>query len=177
MPFFLDPRASWVSGIGEEIEPFAEMPALHLLLAVPRPPLSTVEVFRRFAGDHPKLTEESAGFRIRAARTERAAALRRVLTGPREAVLGDGGGSEGAPHPTEREHPLRNDLETAAVALRPEIADLCDTMRALGARVAAMSGSGPSVYGVFDDREAAEAASRWSGWTDGTEVHVSGTLL
>ena len=167
VPFFLDPQPTWVAGIGEELEPFPDLPALQLVLAVPRPALSTVEVFRRFAADHPKLTDAGTGFKIRAARTERASALRRVLRGTVEP--GD------RPVP-EGDFPLQNDLEAAAIALRPEIAGLCDSMRALGARAAAMSGSGPSVYGVFENREAAEAAGRWQGWTDQTEVHVSGTL-
>jgi len=46
VPFFLDPRPAWVTGIGEQIEPIREFPALDVLLATPAPPLATADVFR-----------------------------------------------------------------------------------------------------------------------------------
>jgi 4-diphosphocytidyl-2-C-methyl-D-erythritol kinase len=54
---------------------------------------------------------------------------------------------------------MENDLEAAAVALRPELAETRESLlrhSALGARV---TGSGPTVFGVFRDRPEAEAAA------------------
>lgn len=162
VPFFLDPRPAWVSGIGEEIEAIEAFPGAVLLVATPAPALSTALVFQRFAALHPELTAEPPRRRIRASRKERAEALVAVLGG-------------GAPV-SQDEDPLRNDLEAVAVALRPEIGRLRETMLAQGARVAAMSGSGPSVFGVFENRETASAAGNRGPWASGTQVHVSGTL-
>ena len=46
---------------------------------------------------------------------------------------------------------LHNDLEPAAFALRPELADRRDAMRAAGALGAIVSGSGPTVLGLARD--------------------------
>ena len=47
VPFFLDPRASRVRGIGEIIEPIARFASIPLVIAVPSVTVPTVEVFRR----------------------------------------------------------------------------------------------------------------------------------
>jgi 4-diphosphocytidyl-2-C-methyl-D-erythritol kinase len=54
---------------------------------------------------------------------------------------------------------LENDLEPAALALRPELAEVLETLRAAGAAGALVSGSGPTCFGLFPDRAAAEAAA------------------
>jgi 4-diphosphocytidyl-2-C-methyl-D-erythritol kinase len=56
---------------------------------------------------------------------------------------------------------FRNDLEPAAMALMPEIGKALATIRAEpGCRLARMSGSGPTCFGIFDSEEAADAAAR-----------------
>ena len=55
----------------------------------------------------------------------------------------------------------RNDLEAPAIALVPEIADVLAALRAApGLRLARMSGSGATCFGLFDGAAAAEAAAR-----------------
>ncbi|MET0811266.1 MAG: 4-(cytidine 5'-diphospho)-2-C-methyl-D-erythritol kinase, partial [Thermoleophilaceae bacterium] len=54
---------------------------------------------------------------------------------------------------------LENDLQPAALALRPELADGLDSLRAAGALGALVSGSGPTCFGLFAERAAAEAAA------------------
>ena len=49
-------------------------------------------------------------------------------------------------------------LETVAVPAHPVIADIKARMRELGAADSLMSGSGPTVFGIFLDRGKAEAA-------------------
>ena len=51
---------------------------------------------------------------------------------------------------------LVNDLEAAALELRPELAQNLERLRAAGALGVAVSGSGPTVFGVFHDRPTAE---------------------
>jgi len=58
-----------------------------------------------------------------------------------------------------REH-LVNDLEQVAIAQWPEIGELKKLVEALGARAAAMTGSGGGVFGIFNSSEQASAAGR-----------------
>ncbi|MBJ7459431.1 MAG: hypothetical protein JHD02_09620 [Thermoleophilaceae bacterium] len=54
---------------------------------------------------------------------------------------------------------VENALEPAIVALRPELAGLPAELRKHGALAAAFTGSGPTSFGIFDGREAAETAA------------------
>ena len=54
---------------------------------------------------------------------------------------------------------LANDLEPTVLELRPELAASLERVRAAGALGVAVSGSGPTVFGVFEDRGAAERAA------------------
>ncbi len=143
VPFFLDPRPAWVTGIGERREPVAGVPSLALLLANPGEGLATAQVFRAFdalakarepgAGPPRDLARELADDRALAAR-------------------------------------LHNDLEGPAVRLCPPIARLRAQLAAAGARAVGMSGSGATIYGVFADRAAAGRAAAsfpvaGRGWT------------
>ena len=53
---------------------------------------------------------------------------------------------------------LSNDLESVTISSFPVIADIKNTMLRLGATGAMMSGSGPTVFGLFRDRAVAEKA-------------------
>jgi 4-diphosphocytidyl-2-C-methyl-D-erythritol kinase len=55
--------------------------------------------------------------------------------------------------------PPVNDLQDAARALHPPIDAALEAVRAAGARTAMVSGSGPTVFGVFDTFAAARAAA------------------
>ena len=53
-----------------------------------------------------------------------------------------------------------NDLEPPVTARHPEIVQMRDELHAHGAKLAAMSGSGSCVYGLFPTRTAAASAMR-----------------
>ena len=53
---------------------------------------------------------------------------------------------------------MENVLETVTVREYPVIADIKKAMMEKGAENALMSGSGPTVFGIFKGKEAAEAA-------------------
>jgi 4-diphosphocytidyl-2-C-methyl-D-erythritol kinase len=55
--------------------------------------------------------------------------------------------------------PPVNDLEAAARSLCPAIDPVLDAVRAAGATTAMVSGSGPTVFGLFDTPDAARAAA------------------
>jgi 4-diphosphocytidyl-2-C-methyl-D-erythritol kinase len=58
---------------------------------------------------------------------------------------------------------LVNDLEPAALSLRPEIGVALDAVRAAGAEVAMVSGSGPTVFGLFGGAGATARAATVAG--------------
>ncbi len=63
---------------------------------------------------------------------------------------------------------LSNDLETVTIQRFPAIAEIKERLLAAGAWGALMSGSGPTVFGVFEDengaRQAAREVARDKGW-------------
>ncbi|HKG36236.1 MAG TPA: hypothetical protein VKA89_07360 [Solirubrobacterales bacterium] len=54
---------------------------------------------------------------------------------------------------------LANDLEPAALALRPGIGEGLDALRAAGAAAALITGSGPTAFGLFEDLGSARLAA------------------
>lgn len=74
-------------------------------------------------------------------------------------------GPEGAPFPPgalppplRSYEPLRNDLQPAADALAPELADWREDLARRWSRPVALTGSGPALFGYFLDEEEAAAA-------------------
>lgn len=71
---------------------------------------------------------------------------------------------------------LVNDLETVTLSAHPELREAKGWLREIGAVGSLMSGSGPTVFGVFFDREHAREAAglarlRWpQWWVQDTEV-------
>lgn len=55
---------------------------------------------------------------------------------------------------------LRNDLEIPVAGRYRAIAEIKDRLIAMGARASLMSGSGPTVFGIFDDSKTAEKAAQ-----------------
>jgi 4-diphosphocytidyl-2-C-methyl-D-erythritol kinase len=134
VPFFLDPRPMLVSGIGERCEPLpGPWPARVLVLANPGVQLSTARVYQGFDASPPPAA--SHGLRPLLEAVRAAPADARAL-----GVL------------------LENDLEPAALGLCPAIARLREGLREAGALAVGMSGSGPTVFGVFGNEREAERA-------------------
>jgi 4-diphosphocytidyl-2-C-methyl-D-erythritol kinase len=133
VPVCLQSRARMIGGAGEVLGPPLRLPPLFAVLANPGVPVATAAVFR---------------------------------------TLGRGERGTASPHPTiapaiDRSRLVaviaggRNDLETAAIALAPAIGEALASMRAAtGCRLARMSGSGATVFGLFDDGAASVAAEK-----------------
>lgn len=133
VPYFLDPRPALVSGIGEQIEAVAAIAPLVLLLVHPGVGLSTAAVYAAFDALGAALTPPSPGPTVR----------------PPEGPL--------APETLARL--LENDLEPAAVRLCPALVRLRQRIAGAGALAVGMSGSGPTLFGVFADEIAARRAA------------------
>lgn len=144
VPSQVEPAFSLVQGAGEVVEPLAP-PAPHAALLLPGGGgLATGDVFAE---------ADRLGLGRPPAELER---LRDEL---REAA--SGGAS-----PLEYPHLLVNDLEPAAVGLRPEIAEALQQLRDAAAPVVLMSGSGPTACGLFAREDEARAAAARLGRDD-----------
>jgi 4-diphosphocytidyl-2-C-methyl-D-erythritol kinase len=134
VPSQLAPGPSIGTGAGEVIEPVPKLEA-HTLLILPHTfGLATAEVYRE-------------ADRLQSARSaQELASLRAQL---QEAVSSDGG----EPGPRLPAGLIVNDLQPAALALRPEIGEALEETLAAGADQALVCGSGPTVLGIFWGRD------------------------
>ena len=145
VPFFLAPGPALVTGIGEEILPLDGVPSLALLLAHPGETLATPAVYAAYdAAAAASLTPTSVGPSIRA------------LLALRE----EAGRARAGPIETSLRALVVNDLEPAASRLCPAVPELRKEIEATGALAASLSGSGPTVFGVFSGEAAAGEAQR-----------------
>ena len=137
VPVCLQSRLSWMTGIGEKVEPILlNSPfALHAIIANPLvgvPPDKTAQVFR--AARAPPL---AADFRAPPFAHAQAGGI----------ALVDFVASS------------RNTLQRAASDVVPAIAEVLKDLKQLpGSRLARMSGGGPTCFAIFDTAAAAESA-------------------
>ena len=130
VPGQVDPGAAVVTGVGEHVEP-VELPEMAFVLLPQRQGLATAEVYRELdrLGLHRERLDPGA--------------LRELAASSVGAIAAG----------------VENDLEPAALSLRPELGRVLETLREAGARAAALSGSGPTAFGVFEEQGAAERAA------------------
>lgn len=133
VPYFLSGGTALGTGRGDEIVRVPELPSRRIWLAVPDLAVSTPEVF----GAIGRLDGGGAEPAILAAATEGRLDWELVI------------------------HEGRNDLEPVACELHPELGDVRDTLREIGASAVRMSGSGGAILALFaEERQAAEASRR-----------------
>jgi 4-diphosphocytidyl-2-C-methyl-D-erythritol kinase len=136
VPFFLEPGPFLAEGAGERLTP-VRIPFDYAAVIVSTPyELSAAEVYRRYDELDPR-THEGFLREVAAAR----AAVNELDTLDDLCQL------------------LKNDLEPAALSITPGIAAVKDDLIGAGALAALMSGSGPSVFGLFPSEEAAALAA------------------
>jgi len=132
VPFFLECRPAWASGIGEVLRPIARFPRLQLVVVVPP---SRVETAWAYANALPPITRLTTRKRGRT----RASGLRAGAKSLSSCVS--------------------NDFEHGVSAAVPDVARLKRRLWALGAQGVVMSGSGSAVVGIFASRAEAETAA------------------
>jgi 4-diphosphocytidyl-2-C-methyl-D-erythritol kinase len=129
VPVCLQSKARIMRGLGDRLSPPLPLPELHAVLANPGVALSTADVFARFRDDDP------GNHPIDNVPFERRALLAWL------SVRG-------------------NCLTRAAVSRVPAIDDVFDAMNALpGCRLARMTGSGATCFGLFDEASSAGDAA------------------
>jgi 4-diphosphocytidyl-2-C-methyl-D-erythritol kinase len=150
VPSQVAPGPVLVGGAGEEVRPLAPLVA-HGVLVLPSPhALSTPDVFRE--ADRLGLPRPAAEL------AERRAALETVLGAGAAGGAASGAGDAAASGPLPPGL-LVNDLEPAARSLCPWIDGALAVARAAGADHALVSGSGPTVVGLFQGPDGVAAAA------------------
>jgi len=134
VPACLLSRACHVQGIGNDITPLPDLPGIAVVLVntlCEMPKDKTAQVFRRLSA--PPFDEE----------------LRRAVP------PGFASADELRSHMMD----TGNDLTAAAQSIAPEIGDVIEVLKASGCSYAALSGAGPTCFGVYDDTTAAQRAA------------------
>ncbi len=135
VPFFLaDTSTALATGIGEILQPVAPLTGYRVLLVNPGFPVSTQWVYQTFALTKKEKESKIQNFQNK---IDIAASLSRSVQDKVPAAS------------------LQNDLETVTMCKYPEIEQVKNRLIEHGAAVALMSGSGPTVYGLFVDEECA----------------------
>lgn len=149
LPFFLgDAPLARVSGMGESVEGLAATPRLHCLLVNPGIAVATAEAYAALRRD--------LWFMDLPGRHDRTAAMAQALS------TGDIDATAAA---------LYNDFEIVAERAHPVLKELKQALLAFGARGALMSGSGPTLFGLFDAEQTLAEAERALG------MHYSGFVV
>ena len=130
VPFFFGGGTALGTGRGTEIMPLNDLTEKFLLIVTPPVDVPTGEAFRRL--DAPRLTNERAK-----------SILKICQTAVENLDL--------------RQTDLKNDFEASVFAAAPEIERVKNKLLACGARKALLSGSGASVFAVFDNEETRQA--------------------
>jgi 4-diphosphocytidyl-2-C-methyl-D-erythritol kinase len=130
VPSQLEPRHVLIQGTGERVEPVS-LPPLAAVLIPDRDGLSSGAVYREL---------------------DRLGSGRDTLDpAPLQRMAASAAGELCAS--------LENDLQRAALSLRPDLQEPLDALERAGALGAAVSGSGPTCFGLFADRAGAERAA------------------
>lgn len=135
VPFFLSGGAAVVQGRGERIVPIAARTDLYGVLIWPGVHCSTAEAYGLVDTWH----DEGKDGQLNWPAVSELGSLYRRPVG---------------------EWPFANSFTGPVASMHPVIAETIAALRQNGARFAEMSGSGSSVFGLFEEEKAAEAAQR-----------------
>jgi 4-diphosphocytidyl-2-C-methyl-D-erythritol kinase len=168
VPFFLHGGAALGLGRGEELYPLPDLPAARGLLVVPEIHSSTAEAYRDLS---PRLTSIPLQNKLRSFQQE---------------IWRRGGDGRIAADD--------NDFEEVVFARHPELKQIKARLLSLGAKPAAMTGSGSAIFGIFARAGQLDRARKLfpdravfpisflsraqyrSAWRRALKLHVEGTL-
>jgi 4-diphosphocytidyl-2-C-methyl-D-erythritol kinase len=141
VPFFLTGGTALGTGRGTDVYPLADAPPKQLLLITPRVRVSTAEAYKSLNAHALTKAVAPANLTVSRAQAEISGSLHAALS---------------------------NDFEPVVYRLYPEIERARDALVAAGASGALLSGSGASVFGLFEnvrERDRAQARLRVeAGW-------------
>lgn len=132
VPFCITCGLARVGGIGEQLTPIADAPSIPLAMVTPGGGLSTPAVFKAWdEGGYPIASMDIPALAEALVKKDLAEAQRLSF----------------------------NALEAPAIALMPEIGEIIEKFRSLGAKMVRMTGSGSTVFAAFETDEQARAAA------------------
>lgn len=144
VPFFLDGGCALATGIGTQLKPLPDQPKQHLLIVTPVATVATADAYKALKS--PALTTPDTASILAISRTQ--------------AVFSDSGQRVLCDH-------LENDFERVIFDIEPEIRRVKEALTQAGARCALLAGSGSSVFGIFENKDALSVAAQAlneSGW-------------
>lgn len=131
VPFFFCGGTALGAGRGTEIFPLSETEEKFILIVAPKVNISTAEAFLRL--NAPRLTNPDSK------------SILPICLREAESL-------------NLRQCGLKNDFEASVFKIEPEIGRVKEKLFSLGARCALMTGSGASVFGIFDSEETRQTA-------------------
>lgn len=131
VPFFLYGGTALGMGRGEVVEPISDFTAESMLIVTPNVAVATRDAFKRLSA--PSLTNQESKRKLQICRFDLESADFNYTA-------------------------FKNDFETTVFAAYPEVDRVKNTLLDLGARQALLSGSGGSVFAVFEKEETRQAA-------------------
>ncbi len=131
VPFFLTGKTAYVTGRGEKIKPLSGGEAYHLVLVIPNIRISTIWAYKNLNLDLTKKVREPKfrGFKFHEI------GVRDFRTN------------------------YYNDFENTVFTAYPALLEIKERLYGAGAKYAALSGSGSTIFGVFKKRSQAQKAS------------------
>lgn len=125
VPYCILGRTAISEGIGEVLTPVKGLPQVHVLVAKPPVNVSTKEIYTNLKANELERHPDVEGM------------VEALESGNLSAIA----------------QRMENVLETVTVDMHPEIEELKKLMKNQGALNAIMSGSGPTVFGLFEDKD------------------------
>lgn len=147
VPYCLMRGTALAEGIGEKLTPVAPCPECAVLIAKPAISVSTRFVYENLHAEQITDHPDINGL------------IRAIERGSLDEMIPCMG----------------NVLERVSIPAYPIIGEIKDKMMKCGARISMMSGSGPTVFGIFDTgEEALEAKQKLMAWGKAAMVYVTG---
>lgn len=128
VPFCLRGGTMLATGRGEILHPLAPMPPCYVVLAKPRMGVSTAWVYGKYKDKAESRHPDTIGVKLALEKGDVLGVAKR----------------------------LSNVLETVTIPEYPQIGKLKESMREYGAMASLMSGSGPTVFGLVENKKQAE---------------------
>lgn len=149
VPFCLRGGTALATGRGEILESLPDLPTCYVVLAKPRFGVSTAWVYGHYNGSAVQVHPDTAGV---------------------ELALKQGSLSQVVSR-------LSNVLESVTIPEHPQIKELKERMLQYGAMASLMSGSGPTVFGLSEDKDKVEyIAQKLRGQSD-AEIITTKTIV
>jgi 4-diphosphocytidyl-2-C-methyl-D-erythritol kinase len=123
VPYCIDGGTCLAEGIGEKLTHLSPLPQFPVVLVKPPVSISTAEIYKKI------------DFLDNPCHPDTDKALCAIEKGDFDTLFKN----------------MKNTMEDVTKKICPEIAEISGNMYSLGANVALMSGSGPTVYGIFHD--------------------------